>query len=165
MEDAGITELSVFRGTYIPNVVGDDDGLPSGREPSVTRGLESWSTDIGIALGFAGNKYGTADDRIEEMVEVGELGEPTHVLQHDVVPAQLIMGIGYLDNPRIITGALGQGEESEIVVLGSSRPVNWLSNDLLTPWRSERPEGGYDFKIKEAAVFAYLSTGLWPKFS
>ena len=165
LEDAGITELSVFRGTYIPNVVGDDDGLPSGREPSVTRGLESWSTDIGIALGFAGNKYGTADDRIEEMAEVGELGEPTHVLQHDVVPAQLIMGIGYLDNPRIITGALGQGEESEIVVLGSSRPVNWLSNDLLKPWRSERPEGGYDFKIKEAAVFAYLSTGLWPKFS
>jgi hypothetical protein len=165
LEDAGITELSVFRGTYIPNVVGDDDGLPSGREPSVTRGLESWSTDIGIALGFAGNKFGTADDRIEEMAEAGELGEPTHVLQHDVVPAQLIMGIGYLDNPRIITGSLGQGEESEIVVLGSSRPVNWLSNDLLKPWRSERPEGGYDFKIKEAAVFAYLSTGLWPKFS
>ncbi len=165
LEDAGITELSVFRGTYIPNVVGDDDGLPSGREPSLTRGLESWSTDIGIALGFAGNKFGTADDRIDEMTEVGELGEPTHVLQHDVVPAQLIMGIGYLDNPRIITGALGQGEESEIVVLGSSRPVNWLSNDLLKPWRSERPEGGYNFNIKEAAVFAYLSTGLWPKFS
>jgi len=165
LEDAGITELSVFRGTYIPNVVGDDDGLPSGREPSVTRGLESWSTDIGIALGFAGNKYGTADDRIEQMAEVGELGEPTHVLQHDVVPAQLIMGIGYLDNPRITTGSLGQGEESEIVVLGSSRPVNWLSNDLLKPWRSERPEGGYNFNIKEAAVFAYLSTGLWPRFS
>jgi hypothetical protein len=122
--------------------------------------MESWSTDLEIALGFAGNKYGTADTQIEELAEVEELGEPTHILMHDVVPAAYILGMGDQNNRRNPSASIGEGEEAEIVVLGSRRPIDQLSNDFLKDFERSREESdnAVNFVINEEDLIEYLSS-------
>jgi hypothetical protein len=67
-----------------------------------------------------------------------ELGEPTHILMHDVVPAEYILGMGDQNNRRNPSASIGEGEESEIVVLGSRRPVDQISNDFLKDFKRSR---------------------------
>ena len=160
LADKGITELTVYRGLYLPNRADEDlDGATSRGPAWSSRGMESWSTDLEIALGFAGNRYGTADTQIEELADE-ELGEPTHILMHDVVPAAYILGMGDQNNRRNPSASIGEGEEAEIVVLGSRRPIDQLSNDFLKDFERPREENdnAVNFVLNEADLIEYLSS-------
>ncbi len=165
LRDKGITELNVYRGLYIPNRADEDPDNTSTRSPSLSsRGMESWSTDVLVALGFAGNQYGTANKDIEDLGDE-ELGDPTHILMHDVVPAQLILGIGDAgltadDRNRRSTASVGEGVEAEVVVMGSRRPVDMLSNDFLKRFESPREESdnAVNFRIDEELLHNHLSS-------
>jgi hypothetical protein len=175
LKDNDIAEVNVYRGLFIPTAKGDGrNGIATDRGVGSVRGLQSWTRSLEMALNFAGNRYGTAKNEIAEIEESGEeLDLPEHMLLHDVVPAELIFGIA---SPRSFKNAgfsFGYGKESEVVVLGSSRPVDILGDDFLRTYQisgdtipepptyiapSSNPTRSTSYRLSENDLFDYLSS-------
>jgi len=175
LKDNDITEVNLYRGLFIPTAKGDGrDGTATARGVGSVRGLQSWTRSLEMALNFAGNRYGTAKNEIAEIEESGEeLDLPEHMLLHDVVPAELIFGIASYDSSSNTGFSFGYGKESEVVVLGSSRPVDILGDDFLRTYqisgdtipepptyiaRSSHPTRRTSYRLSENDLFDYLSS-------
>ena len=165
LKDNNIREVNLYRGIFVPTARTDNrSGTVTSRGVSPSRGIQSWSSDLTEGLKFAGNEYNTAKRELAKIEDSGEfLGQPEHILLHDVVPAELIFGIAYSDSENDRDFSFGIADEDEVVVLGgASRPVNIIGDDFLQNYQQDSPPGRVNreskFRMSELDLFAYLAS-------
>lgn len=105
----GITEVRAFRGIRYDSTSGQFSDKP-GQVDVDERALSSWSIDYDIARSFA---------------RWGGPGSPdlNAAILHDIIPAERIFSI---NTQHGLFGAFGVDRESEVVVIGSRRPVDYV---------------------------------------